>query len=45
MDDETKYFDVSQKLKKKDKATDVSETRKEELAKDGGKFASFKPRK
>ncbi|XWS74455.1 hypothetical protein CRYUN_Cryun02cG0217700 [Craigia yunnanensis] len=45
MDDETKYFDVSQKLKKKDKATDVSETSKEELAKDGRKFASFKPRK
>lgn len=39
------YFVMSHKLKKKDKATNVSKSSKEELAKDGGKFASFKPRK
>ena len=39
------YFVMSHKLKKKDKATNVSKSSKEELAKDGGKFTSFKPRK
>ncbi|XVF05872.1 hypothetical protein REPUB_Repub05bG0210600 [Reevesia pubescens] len=45
IDDERKYLDVSQKLKKKGKATDVSKSRKEEWAKEGEKFASFKPKK
>ncbi|XVE79902.1 hypothetical protein DITRI_Ditri14bG0094700 [Diplodiscus trichospermus] len=45
MDEEIKSFDMSQKHKKKGKATNVSELSKEELAKNGGMFASFKPRK